>query len=114
MLLPSRSLAPVLGRVSSWPPGKPRRLLCTLRQRHTEAKQQWVQRGPLTQSRGAKTKVTIKLKDLPQGLLKEGTGFQEDADNGPAYPTVIQQARNNMRKFEDCVVLTRVGGFYEV
>jgi DNA mismatch repair ATPase MutS len=26
----------------------------------------------------------------------------------------VQQALNNMRKFESCVVLTRVGGFYEL
>lgn len=32
----------------------------------------------------------------------------------PSYPTVILQAQNNMRKFENCVLLTRVGGFYEM
>ncbi|CAN8099132.1 unnamed protein product [Discula destructiva] len=32
----------------------------------------------------------------------------------PAYPTVVLQARRNMQKFENCVVLTRVGGFYEL
>lgn len=35
-------------------------------------------------------------------------------DDAPAYPTVVQQARSNMRKFENCVLLTRVGGFYEL
>jgi len=35
-------------------------------------------------------------------------------DDAPAYPTVVLQARNNMRKFENCVLLTRVGGFYEL
>ena len=33
---------------------------------------------------------------------------------GPAYPTVVLQARNNMRKYENCVLLTRVGSFYEL
>lgn len=32
----------------------------------------------------------------------------------PSYPTVILQARNNMRKFDNCVLLTRVGAFYEM
>jgi hypothetical protein len=32
----------------------------------------------------------------------------------PQYPTVIQGARNNMVKFQNCVLLTRVGSFYEV
>lgn len=40
--------------------------------------------------------------------------MREKEDESPAYPTVVQQAKDNMRKFEDCVVLTRVGGFYEV
>jgi DNA mismatch repair ATPase MutS len=26
----------------------------------------------------------------------------------------VLQARSNMRKFENCVLLTRVGGFYEL
>ena len=32
----------------------------------------------------------------------------------PSYPTVVRQAWNNMRKFDKCVLLTRVGSFYEV
>ncbi|KAF5020550.1 hypothetical protein F66182_7414 [Fusarium sp. NRRL 66182] len=32
----------------------------------------------------------------------------------PAYPTVVLQARQNMLKFDNCVLLTRVGGFYEL
>ncbi|KAF2452693.1 putative DNA mismatch repair protein Msh1 [Lineolata rhizophorae] len=70
-----------------------------------------------TQVRGARKRTTLKLDDLPQGLLpveaEENNG--EDAEeNRPAYPTVVQQARNNMRKFNHCVVLTRVGNFYEL
>ncbi|KAI9668841.1 MAG: DNA mismatch repair ATPase msh1 [Alyxoria varia] len=31
-----------------------------------------------------------------------------------SYPTVLQQVRDNMDKYRDCVVLTRVGNFYEL
>jgi hypothetical protein len=63
--------------------------------------------------RGAKRQSTVSLKDLPQGILPKAV-IPPDAEAEPAYPTVIQQARNNMRKFSHCVVLTRVGSFYEV
>ncbi|KKK22000.1 DNA mismatch repair protein [Aspergillus ochraceoroseus] len=46
----------------------------------------------LLQRRHAKTQSTVKLKDLPQGAGH----------------------RNNMHKFKNCVILTRVGGFYEL
>lgn len=65
-------------------------------------------------SRSAKTKTTVKIRDLPQGKLVAPSAPVEELDNdGPSYPTVMQQAWNNMRKFENCVLLTRVGGFYE-
>lgn len=66
------------------------------------------------QVRGKKSKATIQLKDLPQGVLKPDSSVSDWKDERPAYPTVVQQARNNMRTFSDCVLLTRVGGFYEV
>lgn len=66
-----------------------------------------------TQRRFAKTKSTVKLKDLPQGALKLEP-YDEAVDDTPRYPTVVQGHRNNMQKFKNCVVLTRVGGFYEV
>ncbi|KAK5789669.1 hypothetical protein VI817_008792 [Penicillium citrinum] len=65
------------------------------------------------QQRGAKTKATVKLKDLPQGVLKLDA-YQDGADDVPRYPTVVQGHRNNMQKFKNCVILTRVGGFYEL
>ncbi|KAK3617388.1 MutS protein 1 [Elasticomyces elasticus] len=39
-----------------------------------------------------------------------------ESDKTPtkAYPPVLQQHLNNVRKFKDCVVLTRVGNFYEM
>lgn len=64
--------------------------------------------------RGLKPKVTIRVEDLPQGPLPSKAADTVTANDGPAYPTVIQQARNNMRKFAHCVVLTRVGNFFEV
>jgi hypothetical protein len=66
-----------------------------------------------TFARGAKTKTTAKLKDLPQGALKLET-YSDGADEAPRYPKVVQDHRNNMEKFKNCVVLTRVGSFYEV
>jgi hypothetical protein len=65
-----------------------------------------------SQNRGKKTKSSVKLDDLPQGVLPlEPLPLEGDV---PAYPTVVLQARSNMRKFENCVLLTRVGGFYEL
>lgn len=69
--------------------------------------------APKIHTRGAKTKTTVKLKDLPQGVLKL-EAYDDRLDNAPQYPTVVQGHRNNMQKFQNCVVLTRVGGFYEV
>lgn len=63
--------------------------------------------------RGAKTKSTVKSSELPQGVLQAEKLVSDAREDGPSYPVVIQQARNNMQKFENCVLLTRVGGFYE-
>ncbi|KAL4802936.1 muts domain V-domain-containing protein [Aspergillus unguis] len=65
------------------------------------------------QRSSAKTKSTAKLKDLPQGAVKLES-YQDVAEDTPRYPTVVQGHRNNMQKFKNCVVLTRVGGFYEL
>ncbi|KAI1132055.1 muts domain V [Nemania abortiva] len=67
-----------------------------------------------TPSRGKKTKSSVKLQDLPQGLVNAEPLPDLQDDGGPAYPTVVLQARRNMQKFENCVLLTRVGGFYEL
>ncbi|OHF01405.1 MutS domain V [Colletotrichum orchidophilum] len=63
-------------------------------------------------ARGKKTKSTVKLDDLPQGVLPLDPCPVQD--EGPTYPTVVLQARRNMQKFDNCVLLTRVGGFYEL
>ncbi|KFH47876.1 hypothetical protein ACRE_011880 [Hapsidospora chrysogenum ATCC 11550] len=63
---------------------------------------------------GKKTKTTVDLSDLPQGVLPRDPLPQDEAPSEPAYPTVVLQARRNMQKFDNCVLLTRVGGFYEL
>ncbi len=58
----------------------------------------------------------MRLDELPQGLVPspEPLPPHQEEDNVPAYPTVVLQARRNMQKFDNCVLLTRVGGFYEL
>ncbi|KAL1900607.1 MutS protein 1 [Sporothrix stenoceras] len=51
--------------------------------------------------------------DSQAGQTNGSPNAGEDT-GGPAYPTVILQARRNMHKFANCVLLTRVGGFYEL
>jgi hypothetical protein len=63
--------------------------------------------------RSATTTSTTKLRDLPQGALQLEP-YDDGADDAPRYPTVVQGHLNNMQKFKNCVVLTRVGSFYEV
>lgn len=65
------------------------------------------------QRRGAKRKTILQLDDIQQGPIQsEALLPQNDAE--PEYPPLLQQVRNNMLKFSQCVLLTRVGGFYEV
>ncbi|KAJ5555419.1 hypothetical protein N7461_003889, partial [Penicillium sp. DV-2018c] len=49
----------------------------------------------------------------PQGVLKL-EAYDDRIDEAPRYPTVVQGHRNNMQTFKNCVILTRVGGFYEL
>lgn len=63
--------------------------------------------------RDAKKKTTLKLDALPQGPI-ESTPLLPQDDSEPEYPPLLQQVRNNMLKFSHCVLVTRVGGFYEV
>ena len=63
-------------------------------------------------SRGAKKSSRIDASELPQGALMLEP-LARDAER-PSYPTVVRQAWNNMRRFDKCVLLTRVGSFYEV
>lgn len=72
------------------------------------------------QVRGKKTRTIVNLADLPQGLVQSPTlqekrdGPEPEPEPEPSYPTVVLQARRNMQKFDNCVLLTRVGGFYEL
>jgi hypothetical protein len=65
------------------------------------------------QRRGAKRRATVALDELPQGAI-EGVALPPQDDTEPDYPPLLQQVRNNMLKFSHCVLVTRVGGFYEV
>lgn len=97
--------------------------------------QQQIPQFPNQQTiRGKKTRTVVSLDDLPQGLIlpttKKGEGKSKQANGktttaglpleeneplpSPSYPTVMLQARRNMQKFDNCVLLTRVGGFYEI
>jgi hypothetical protein len=68
--------------------------------------------GPL-QSRGAKRKASVNIDDVPQGAIGiDALPPQDDAE--PDYPPLLQQVRNTMLRFSHCVLVTRVGGFYEV
>ncbi len=63
------------------------------------------------------TKTTLIDSDLPQGLVSSPVVPLPDLPemkDTPQYPTVILQAQRNMTRFPNCVVLTRVGGFYEL
>ena len=55
----------------------------------------------------------MKLDELPQGVVAPPLS-QPPQEDEPAYPTVVLQARRHMQKFDNCVLLTRVGGFYEL
>lgn len=69
---------------------------------------------PRTRKSG-KTKTILKLSDLPQGPVPGQAQPALEIDRDDKKPhTVVEQARQNMRKFENCVLLTRVGGFYEL
>lgn len=68
----------------------------------------------LTRVRGAKTKETVKLESLVQGALTPIPTSDSDIPDAPVYPPVIQQHLNHVKQFRDCVVLTRVGNFYEM
>ncbi|WEW58443.1 MutS protein 1 [Emydomyces testavorans] len=69
--------------------------------------------APKISWRGAKTKASVKLKNLAQGRLEAVEHLPPLMNDSPQYPSVIQGAKNNMLKFRNCVLLTRVGSFYE-
>lgn len=98
ILAPSRRAAPVC-RPSQWPKSH--------------------NRYP-SQCRSVKTKTSKKVAEIPE--LQQGAILAEalpeiEPQNElqyPTYPTVLQGVRENMAKFKQCVVITRVGNFYEL
>ncbi|KAK9465278.1 muts domain V-domain-containing protein [Lipomyces arxii] len=72
-----------------------------------------------------KLKVTLKEEELAQGLIVSAD-LDEDLDADRlgqisdyeavqrSYPTVLQEAKDNMDRLPNCVLLTRVGSFYEL
>ncbi|KAF3185789.1 DNA mismatch repair ATPase msh1 [Orbilia oligospora] len=62
----------------------------------------------------AKRKTTVSLLALPQGALSLQPLPELPRVKEPQYSYVIAQARENIDRFGECVVLTRVGGFYEM
>ena len=87
--------------------------LSSTRPRHaSRARSTLLQWQCIAQIRGAKKKATVNLEDIPQGAI-DGPPLPLQNDE-PDYPPLLQQVRNNMLKFSHCVLLTRVGGFYEV
>ncbi|KAF2730035.1 DNA mismatch repair protein MutS [Polyplosphaeria fusca] len=67
-----------------------------------------------TRARKAKRQTTIDLDEFPQGAIEVASDKLPPQDEEPEYPPLLQQVRNNMLKFSHCVLLTRVGGFYEM
>ena len=67
-----------------------------------------------TGERGAKSTTTIDLADLSPYKATPNALPELDYSDALQYPAVVQGAKNNMLKFKNCVLLTRVGNFYEV
>ena len=77
-------------------------------------RQNFLRLGSNVQQRTAITRAKIHLGDSSQHSLEPEKASLGRENEGPTYPAVVQQAYENMRKFDKCVLLTRVGSFYEV
>ena len=73
-----------------------------------------VQVGSQVQVRGAKRKTTVAVKPILQGALPRPPVENDVEEDEPIYSITIQQHIANMRKYPDCVVLTKLGNFYEM
>src|SRR5947207_7703936 len=62
--------------------------------------------------RNVGTKLRKSIEELPQGLQTPLEPFIEK--EASRYPPVIDEVLQNQRRFPKCVLLTRVGQFYEV
>ena len=54
------------------------------------------------------------MKELQQGNVEMDSLPDIPPKDEPQYPTVLQGAKANMAKFDNCVLITRVGNFYEL
>lgn len=66
----------------------------------------------LVHRRNAGTKLRKSIEELPQGLQAPLEPFIEK--EASKYSPVIDEVLQNQRRFSKCVLLTRVGQFYEV
>jgi hypothetical protein len=64
------------------------------------------------QRRNVATKVHKSIDELPQGLQLPLEPFVEK--EASKYSPLIDEVLDNQRRFPKCVLLTRVGQFYEV
>lgn len=62
--------------------------------------------------RNAGTKLRKSIEELPQGLQAPLEPFVEKETS--KYSPVMDEVLQNQRRFPKCVLLTRVGQFYEV
>ena len=84
-------------------------LIYPLRSRPTsQLLEPWVRFG----YRKVGTKLRKSLEELPQGLQAPLEPFIEKENT--KYSSVIDEVLQNQRRFPKCVLLTRVGQFYEV
>ena len=73
----------------------------------------WIQPSPTrVPHRNAGSKLRKALEDLPQGLQAPIEPFIER--EAPKYSQVLDEVLQNQRRFPKCILLTRVGQFYEV
>ena len=81
--------------------------------------------APARRRRKKSETFTLEQLELEQGLIinphhhhltgnDDSPALRPIVDAPKRYPTVVQQALDNMTRLPNCVLLTRVGGFYEL
>ena len=90
------------------------RALSMLSSGHNEPRHRVPSIRPLNRldCRFAGTKLRKSIEELPQGLQKPLEPFVER--EASKYSPVIDEVLQNQKRFPKCVLLTRVGQFYEV
>ena len=68
----------------------------------------------VTARRSVKTLSFVNSDELDSCDAESRPKPRSERAGDVVYPTVVQQALDNMKKYENCVLLTRVGSFYEV